>query len=257
MKVRHPLWIAAQFTLVSLLVVGVVVGKQCVGVGPCACTFDDGSGTVDLSSTGNKDGTARYHDYPGADSYFYSYNPCAPFTDGGCVDVAVCQTDNAKTAYYNLGTQDTAQWSYDGTNIQIYYYALTDAMRETFVTVKCDPKYDEPFVSIQGEQPLGYPQYYVEITTKCACPGMCGTTVPTDESGSLSGGTILIIIVFVSGFMYIVVGMGVLKTRYQATGADMFPNRTFWGSLPGLVKDGFVFTFRLFRGKSKTGYQDI
>lgn len=45
---------------VFLILIGLNHGKSCVQDGVCKCTFDDGSGTVDLSPIGRQDGTPLY-----------------------------------------------------------------------------------------------------------------------------------------------------------------------------------------------------
>ena len=55
---------------------------------------------------------------------------------------------------------------------------------------------------------------------------------------------------------YLVLGMVFMRVRRQASGADMIPNREFWGALPGLVKDGFVFTWQALRG-NRSGYSNL
>ena len=34
------------------------------------------------------------------------------------------------------------------------------------------------------------------------------------------------------------VGIGFNAVKRGATGSDMWPNKTFWSALPGLIKDG-------------------
>ncbi|XP_071108522.1 cation-dependent mannose-6-phosphate receptor-like [Haliotis cracherodii] len=250
-----PFWLSVGVVL-ALGVLQGSQGKQCVGLGPCMCVFDDGSGTADMTTTGNTDGTPKYSDYTALyDTYTYSYNPCYPFSQYACTDAAMCQSTYEGESW-QTGDQSSAVWSFDGTDIQIYYSATTDTLRESFITVICDPSYDEPFVEIQGSQ--GDPQYYGRITSKCACPDGCHKTTYEVEI-SVSGGSILLIIVLVLIFVYLVGGITYNKYRRQATGREVLPNSSFWGALPGLVKDGFGFVIGCFRRGSgqKGSYQNI
>ncbi|XP_071102173.1 uncharacterized protein [Haliotis cracherodii] len=223
--------------------------KQCVGNGPCSCDFDDGSGTVDLTSIGNEVGSARFERVPSSsDSFLYNYNPCFAFDTGSCTNVAVCQTTPELTEFYNLGGQDSATWSYDGSNIQVYYSATTEIFRETFVTAICDPDLEEPIVTVQGE--TSPQQYHLELRSQCACAGGCSALGPPDEG--LSGGTILLILVIVFGFIYLVAGMTFNRYRGGKEGVEMLPNRGFWSALPGLVKDGAVFTIGCIKQRGST-----
>ncbi|XP_046569911.1 cation-dependent mannose-6-phosphate receptor-like [Haliotis rubra] len=246
-------------TLGVVLALGVLPGshgRQCVGVGPCMCVFDDGTGTADMTTTGNTDGTPKYSDYTALnDNYLYSYNPCFPFSQYSCSDAAMCQSDYDGSSWLT-GDQNSAVWSFDGTNIQIYYSATTDTLRESFITAICDETYDEPFVEIQGSQ--GVPQYYGRITSKCACADGCHETIYVPPSDGLSVGTILLIIVIVVMVVYLVGGVTYNRYVRHNTGREVLPNTSLWGALPGLVKDGFCFVVGCFRGGSgKKGYDNI
>ena len=55
------------------------------------------------------------------------------------------------------------------------------------------------------------------------------------ESHSLHPSIILCSLVVGIG-IYIVMGIVVMRVRYQATGTDLIPNKNFWMSLPFLIK---------------------
>ena len=42
--------------------------------------------------------------------------------------------------------------------------------------------------------------------------------------------------VIVGVVVYFIVGAVIMKVRYQATGSELIPNKTFWMALPVLVK---------------------
>lgn len=69
-----------------------------------------------------------------------------------------------------------------------------------------------------------------------------------DGAGGLSGGWIFVIIVLVCAFVYFVGGF-IYKTRQKGTsGMESIPNIDFWRQVPGLVKDGAIFTWSKIRG---------
>jgi hypothetical protein len=76
-------------------------------------------------------------------------------------------------------------------------------------------------------------------------------TTPAPSKGSsdegLSAGDGLLIAVSCLLAVYILGGV-IINHRAGATGWDLMPNRSFWSSLPGLIKDGFRFAFIDFFG---------
>jgi len=108
-----------------------------------------------------------------------------------------------------------------------------------------------------GTQPL------VDSTTNqcvyaftAASSAACPTTPPSGTPGGISGGTIFLIILLVTTFLYIVLGC-FYKTKYKGTtGRESCPNFTFWSTLPGLVKDGCVFTWQKLRGLCRRGGEE-
>jgi hypothetical protein len=80
---------------------------------------------------------------------------------------------------------------------------------------------------------------------------------PYSKPGNgLSGGTIVIIILIASIFIYLVGFMTFNKFKRQATGVDILPHRTFWISLPGYSLDGVMFVFKKVTGKG-TSYTPV
>ncbi len=63
------------------------------------------------------------------------------------------------------------------------------------------------------------------------------------SSGGLSGGWIFIIILLSVSFVYVVAGCLInWRLRGRNLGKEACPNAAFWAALPGLAKDGVVFT---------------
>lgn len=76
----------------------------------------------------------------------------------------------------------------------------------------------------------------------------------------LSGGSIFLIIFFVTLAVYLIAGVAYMRIRHEAEGADLIPNREFWADLPVLVKDGVVFSLAKVSGGricSDGGYENV
>jgi hypothetical protein len=57
--------------------------------------------------------------------------------------------------------------------------------------------------------------------------------------------------------LYVIVGCIVNKFVRHQEGAAIFPNSEFWGGLPGLVKDGFMFIIHKCRGTTPNTYRPV
>lgn len=82
--------------------------------------------------------------------------------------------------------------------------------------------------------------YVVEFANTATCGG-------GDDDG-LSGGAIFLIILMVSVILYVGVGVGICYKKYEKRGIEACPHKDFWFSIPGLVKDGVVFTIGKIKG---------
>ncbi|XP_064648429.1 uncharacterized protein LOC135500728 [Lineus longissimus] len=231
--------------------------KSCVTDGPCSCTYDDGSGTVDISSVGNTDGTPRLKDKLADDGvYLYSYNPCRPFSEGDkCTNVAVCEVlDNDGTFYYTpAGAQDGAQFGTEGSDLKVTYKSSPDQFSYiTNVILKCDETVTgDPTWQVPGTQP----DFSIKLvmTHKCNCPGHCGSEGP--HTGGLSVGSILCIIFFAGIAVYFAFGAVYMFFIKKESGKQVVPNVTFWTGLPGYIKDGGQLVVGKVTGKG--GYSQI
>lgn len=227
--------------------------QGCTMKDSCTCSMDDGSGDIALTSLSRNDGTAAFADLTAPDGYIYSYNPCNAFYEAMCSNAAACQQTADRVSSFTIGDANSAQFSFDGLNVHLSYTG--DDGRQSDVTLVCDPNSDGSVVADGEISPL---IYTFTLTSKCACPGVCGGSAPTpgptpnpnpdgpggDSSGEgLSIGTILCIAVLAVAVVYVISGMTFQKVKNQATGKEVIPNVTFWQTLPGLIKDGFAFTF--------------
>ncbi|XP_064648431.1 uncharacterized protein LOC135500729 [Lineus longissimus] len=213
-------------------------GATCVTNSPCSCTYDDGSGTVDISSLGNTDGNPRLKDEIGtADSAKYSYNPCTSFTEHECKDVAVCYIiNNTERDYYiPAGMQPTAKFGMSGADLDITYTTADDA--KTIVTLKCDKTVTgEPKWEVLGKPPQAT-NMLITMTHNCNCPNACSA----GAAMALSIGSILCIILLVGLVVYFGFGALFLFFVKKESGVNVVPNHTFWTGLPGQIQDGGKF----------------
>jgi len=80
-----------------------------------------------------------------------------------------------------------------------------------------------------------------------------------------NAGTVIMALGLSGFFVYLAAGIAINYKKNGKTGVDSIPNRAFWGSLPGLIKDGFIFTYYTIRRKAGpggvtsaySGYQDL
>ncbi|XP_060596678.1 uncharacterized protein LOC132750682 [Ruditapes philippinarum] len=212
--------------------------KQCVKYNNCACIFDDGSGMIDLSTIGRKDGTATFLDHVStSDSNWYSFNPCGSFSEVSCLNVAVCKFDPLNYIFIDAGVADKVSFNYNGISVVVQYQSK-DGKRNTFVTLVCNPSATKPSLDVIGETVAG--QYYMTLTSNAACP----VTAPdiVEDDGGLSTGSVLLIIFFVLLFVYLAAGITFNKVWRDVKGLEVLPNVDMWTSLLALIRDGCAFS---------------
>ena len=150
---------------------------NCTQLDQCSCRFDDGRGTVDLSGIAMH-GTPLISDVK-AGLYYYSFNPCFPFTEGTCQGVAGCQLENSSKSdiYTDIAAVSSVDLSFDGSNI-VGNYTSADGSRNTIVTYVCDATVEKPIAIVNGE-PCER-TYAFTIVSKDICPKE--PTVTTEAS---------------------------------------------------------------------------
>ncbi len=79
----------------------------------------------------------------------------------------------------------------------------------------------------------------LEFPTSAGCPLSSGQK-PALSAGSI----ILILLLAVCVPLYVIGGCVYNRFASGASGVEAFPHIAFWRALPGLVRDGFVFTWR-------------
>ncbi|KAL4222526.1 hypothetical protein ACF0H5_018565 [Mactra antiquata] len=248
-KLTHGLHIGIYWTCI-LIYINVstlqVTAQDCYGQDQCSCAFEDGT-KVMLNSLGNSDGTPKFKDIKGDDGSKYSYNPCYPFSEGqGCAQAAACELDQLGNADV-IGEAQSAKFTYDGSDVIVGYSAGHGILTTTQITLKCDHSACTPSLKAAGSSGLNL--YALTLTTVCACPGGCDENGPIScttggTAGGLSAGSLILVILATFVFIYLVGGTLFLALGRNARGTEMVPNVSFWTSLPGLIKDGFMFTLR-------------
>ncbi|XP_077979002.1 cation-dependent mannose-6-phosphate receptor-like [Glandiceps talaboti] len=217
------------FIVVSLCSVN-INARTCTKTGVCSCKLDDGN-VIDLKAVGLQNNEPRFKDEKSTgDDYFYSYNPCYPFSETSpCTDVAACQktTDGLGADYYNLGKQESSEFIMQGNDIILQYTG--DEERTSQVKLVCSDSKDE--LVAHGETGSGTKIYTFDLKSRHCCP-------PGALSEALSIGSILCIIALVLVIVYLVGGVLFMKFVKKETGSDLIPNKGFWTELPMLVKDG-------------------
>jgi len=123
--------------------------------------------------------------------------------------------------------------------VLIRYNDKTGYMRSSQVTCICDKSYTgKPGLKALGE--VGISSYDFELTHACCCKDVCKEGMPAG-GGALSGGSILLILVFVLAAVYLIVGGIFMKYKKGAIGSEIIPNKSFWTEFPSLMKDGLMF----------------
>ncbi|XP_065907404.1 uncharacterized protein [Dysidea avara] len=227
----------------------------------CVCVFDKKS--VDLRSLGHKDGTAAFS-VVGSDKATYYYNPCKGFTEKDCKDVAGCQKDGR--SYRSIGTPDKASFNTADNGAVSIAYIGGNGGRNMVVNLVCKKSQNKPEFGFVGETSKN--QYTFNLTSVCACPGDCTENGPSGGGHSGKGGSgshhskasrigipglVVLSLFLIAVTAYCVIGMIVMRVKYDKTGGDVIPNKRLWFALPSLVKDGVVLTFTPCRAACNKG----
>jgi len=188
-------------------------------------------------------------------TYDYYWNPCGTVNNAACsshTGSTICQIYTVTKMFYGLAYLTPAPaWSstttVNGTTVAAKYangdpctgsgYSGPRTVTAKFI---CSQQAGSGFTLIQT--PGAQCDYTATYQTPLACGGGGG------GSSGLSGGSIFCIILLCGLFLYIVIGVLYKTFSLGATGAERFPNIDFWKDLPGLIKDGFSFTYNKLRG---------
>ncbi|XP_013397616.1 uncharacterized protein LOC106164287 [Lingula anatina] len=262
-SIIHPIKV---LPLILVLAIRRVSSETCAKIDSCSCKHANGN--VDLHPLALSNGKARFENIQatsGTDKF--SWNPCKDFTQGSCQNVAACQIQSSGSwwsSYYPIGSQNTAQFTSDGsTNIILTYtnthYGVT---RFTYITLICDSKVDAQLTA-DGEKSSR--RYYMTLKSKYACPGGGSDSGGSGGTGggssggkddkaakqggkdkseaSIGGGSVMMIILVTVIPIYLIGGILTQKFIRHKSGTDVIPNKDFWTDFPFLVRDGVLFVF--------------
>ncbi|XP_059165047.1 cation-dependent mannose-6-phosphate receptor-like [Physella acuta] len=235
-------WLTACVAVLTLtLAAGQVKPRSCVRQDDCSCRFDDTGAVVNIRPLAKSDGTPLFKDVTGKDGLLYSYNPCVPFTEDQCVHSAVCQREGTNGTAKSLVNQTNAQFGFDGHHVQLTYFSSAGGLlRSAVVSLVCLVNQTTPVFTAYGYDE-GSKLYNFQLGSQCACENGC-YTAPDD--GGISAGSVLIIIFFVTVFLYLSLGSVHGCVNKGESGVQVVPHYQFWLGFPGLVKDGCLFVVR-------------
>jgi len=229
----------------------------------CAYTATDGS-YYDLSSLTNEYSIS-------ANDYNYKVMICRtlPTTCYGMTQ-SVCRISVWGGVEYACGTsaaQTFRDYSQTSQGVVVFYdggEACGGTPRTSTVNVICDSSTEANLVS--ATEASGCDLIF-NLRSRHACPGSGSSGGSSGgssssggrggggggSSGPLSGGSIILIIVSVGIVVYLIAGVFYKVKFVGAEGVERVPNVEFWTALPGLVKDGFAFTYHKIYGLFNRG----
>ncbi|XP_046664503.1 uncharacterized protein LOC124357103 [Homalodisca vitripennis] len=160
-----------------------------------------------------------------------SYNQCLN-------NVSICYVDDSNNLSLSLGKAENLKF------ITLYEHQpdpfsvqFRNGENTTNIVLLCDNNADDPkldFKTIEGST------YNLQLASKHVCVHQF--TADEGPPGTLSTGSVLVIMLLVFTLVYFVGGMLTLRLLRGAEGREMIPNIDFWMDLPYLVRDGVLFT---------------
>jgi len=174
--------------------------------------FDDSQPTVSLVDSGN----------PGR-------GPKLSFTNGDTVRALFPRTALLLTCSLPLALSFVQCWTYQG-----------QIQRTVHVNVECGQAYT-------GKIDVTEDTNTCTFTVTLPAQGKCKVPGGGSDGKGLSGGSVFLIIFFVSAFLYVTIGCIYKRKKQGTTGIEACPNIDFWRELPGLVKDGIKCTLSGFK----------
>ena len=233
---------ASSAWLCVLFVCVLVALPLCVS-GACNPCVSGGCDGLDLSSI-TKEFTVSGEDYS---TYFFMM--CQD--DSKCGG-QVCKKTEIGT--YSLGNKANSQWALTSSSGDISQGAVLNVGGGNDQWDGCDPASSTVNVTcgsgddtLQATQENRNCKWLFTFNSKYVC-GLPKGGGSGGAGHGLSGGSIFLILFFVGGFVYFVGGILFNKYRRGLSGSEMIPNISFWRDLPGLVRDGCMFSFNKVRG---------
>jgi len=213
-----------------------------------SCEFSSGKDKYDFKDLG----TITYKEK----KFDYQINLCEPVDCDAppAKKAAVCQQTGQKS-FFSCGTaQSQSIKEVDKNKLEFTFSGGTPCKnadktpRSSVITLECS-KGTKYKVTDSGEDKNCIYTFTIESEYACASSSGGGSKTTDDDSsssggggGGLDGGWIFLIIVLCLAVVYVGGGMAWNYKRNELRGTEMIPNRDMWTSLPGLVKDGCIFT---------------
>ncbi|XP_028414125.1 uncharacterized protein LOC114537164 [Dendronephthya gigantea] len=231
-----------------------LVNSQQCDKAECGCQFSNGSGVYEISMKGISRNTTHpfFTDVPGAGDWIYSIDPCYGYYENSdCQRVAMCRMNSDRTEFSTVAKPLITSYGVfeEGKPLRVTYatYNSTkdDTVRQLIINLNYGVDVGTSKVS-QRKTSSSVDQFTIDITSPSLRPRLVqpGSRSSSSSGGGLSIGSYIIIVFFVVLLIYLVFGAVFMKFRRGATGIYIIPNVGFWASLPGLIKDGFIFTGR-------------
>ena len=182
--------------------------------------------------------------------YTYYWSPCKDITRGEIT--SSCLQEDSMGNGFDCGAHKFFHTEVQGGNAAFHMDA-SDNQRHSETVCFCKPGGKDTF-KFEMEDPDIQGLYDLSLTGDSCCSKSGPGPGSLSGAGGLSIGSIVLIIVLVVVIVYLLVGLVVQSAVRKAKDRERIPNVSFWSLLPGLVRDGFKFTFSC--GKSSS-YQQI
>ena len=153
---------------------------------------------------------------------------------------------------FDCGAHKSFHTEVQGSNAAFHMDA-SDNLRHSEIVCFCKPGGKDTF-KFEIEDPDIQGLYDLSLTGDSCCSKSGPGPGSSGGAGGLSIGSILLNIVLVVVIVYLLAWVVVQSAVRKAEGRERKPNVSFWSLLPGLVRNGFKFTFSC--GKSSS-YQQI
>ncbi|XP_050406144.1 uncharacterized protein LOC126821700 [Patella vulgata] len=229
-------------SLVILTWFAEVDSQKCVYRDPCTCSFDHSAESVNFGVEGgvidlhriSDDGNPLFLDPRESGGKFYEYSPCSAHPCPTIKDSSLCLTTKNTKKVLDLGdlkdmTFTTTANKTTGKLHTSMKYKASGTNITSIVHLICSETNEFRFEKMTSDS-----NYEFTLYSPCVCVDGC-------LAPGISAGSIIIILFFSSLLLYFGIGCLYKKVVYGATGQEIVPNNKFWFSLPGLVKDGYIF----------------
>ncbi|CAG5129104.1 unnamed protein product [Candidula unifasciata] len=203
------------------------------------CTAETNLGVLDLNYARSND---PYSSLDTSTNNNYLWKSCEDFTIHGVTAGAIQEPTGSYSV--DLGVHSTTTCSVGASGYISFTMRSADSTRTSVVKCFCGSSTDFQFVS---ESPT-YTFHFNFVSDAC-----CPNYVPSSSS-SISPGTLIVIIFLSVAVLYILFGTIFQVAVRKAQGRERIPNVSLWTAFPGLVRDGFIFTFTCGR---RSGYGKI